>query len=444
MFIVAFNFLANVGNRAEGQINWKSTKEVSKLLDSISGALYTDTIQLSLEQAVEQAIRQNRSLQNASIEVRRAQAQRWQTIARMLPQAQFDATYTNEFNYTIESFNAKVPNNVTHTLSASLTLNGQMVISALLQNTALEMQKINQEVSEKTIRENVNNLYMTMLNIENMLKLQKKLLANVQKLYKQTVKMVEVGTLEKAQADLVKINVNRLKTLIKTNERQLNLTENSLKILLVEDEETKVELTDKLDDFFAPEKLLGLILDSFVMQRNTTYRLGEQNLKLAKQNWHMAGWAFGPTASLSYRHTWYKTLGGTGFNMQPDNILAVTVSFPLLSSGERIAGVIDKKLAYEEQENSLSDIKDNLNVQYKQLRYNLVNSYETYKIEKGNIDAVNSVLKDVTNKQKWGVASTRELITAMDDLIEVQQSYLSAMLTLIQNRTALEIFLNNK
>ena len=45
-------------------------------------------LELSLKDAQEYAIKQNRSLKNASLAVQEAYAQRWQTIAAMLPQAQ--------------------------------------------------------------------------------------------------------------------------------------------------------------------------------------------------------------------------------------------------------------------------------------------------------------------------------------------------------------------
>ena len=50
------------------------------------------TLTLSLERAQQYAVEHNRTLMNASLSVKQAEAARWQTIATMLPQvsASFD------------------------------------------------------------------------------------------------------------------------------------------------------------------------------------------------------------------------------------------------------------------------------------------------------------------------------------------------------------------
>ena len=53
------------------------------------------SLSLSLEQAQEYALKQNRSLKNASLAVQEAYAQRWQTIAAMLPQVDGSYSYSN-------------------------------------------------------------------------------------------------------------------------------------------------------------------------------------------------------------------------------------------------------------------------------------------------------------------------------------------------------------
>ena len=58
-------------------------------------------LELSLTQAQDYAVEQNRSLRNASLAVQQSKMQRWQTIASMLPQVQGTLGYTNMFNYEI-------------------------------------------------------------------------------------------------------------------------------------------------------------------------------------------------------------------------------------------------------------------------------------------------------------------------------------------------------
>lgn len=129
--------------------------------------------------------------------------------------------------------------------------------------------------------------------------------------------------------------------------------------------------------------------------------------------------------------------------MTPPNTVQLSVRMPLWSSGKRAAGVVEKKIAYEEAKNTLSEMTDNLAIQYRQLCYNLTNAYETYINEKDNIEVSQRVFNSATEKYKWGAASNMELTNASNDLINAQSSYVQAMLSLVNAQVELEKFLNN-
>ena len=115
---------------------------------------------------------------------------------------------------------------------------------------------------------------------------------------------------------------------------------------------------------------------------------------------------------------------------------------PLWSSGKRAAAVVEKKIALEEAKNTLSETSGNLEIQYRQLCFDLTNAYETYLNEKDNIEVTQRVFNSSTEKFKWGAASNIELTNASNDLINAQSTYVQAMLTLINAQSELEEFLN--
>ena len=127
----------------------------------------------------------------------------------------------------------------------------------------------------------------------------------------------------------------------------------------------------------------------------------------------------------------------------PTKAIAFTVKMPLWSSGKRAAGVVEKKIAYEEAKNTLSEMTDNLAIQYRQLCFNLTNAYETYLNEKDNIDVSQRVFASATNKYKYGASSNMELTNASNDLINAQSTYVQAVLSLVNAQVELEKFLNN-
>ena len=128
--------------------------------------------------------------------------------------------------------------------------------------------------------------------------------------------------------------------------------------------------------------------------------------------------------------------------MTPPNVVQLTVKMPLWSSGKRAAGVVEKKIALEEAKNTLSETSGNLEIQYRQLCFDLTNAYETYLNEKDNIEVTQRVFNSSTEKFKWGAASNIELTNASNDLINAQSTYVQAMLELINAQAELEEFLN--
>ena len=189
--------------------------------------------------------------------------------------------------------------------------------------------------------------------------------------------------------------------------------------------------------------MLNLLGENFNINNNLNYRLLEKSTELAKKNVHMAGWAYGPTVSLAYNYTNQHYYGEGGMRMTPPNVIQVNVRMPLWSSGKRAAGVVEKKIAYEEAKNTLAETTENLGIQFQQLRFNLQNAYETYMNEKENMEVTQRVFAHTTNKYHWGTASNLELTNASNDLISAQSSYVQAVLALVNAQVELDKFLNN-
>jgi outer membrane protein TolC len=259
-----------------------------------------------------------------------------------------------------------------------------------------------------------------------------------------TQEAVNAGAAEQTTADLIQVRVNALKNTINSQNRNIELAISSLKVLLDVPVSTQLILTEDINLLLSPETVLALLSENFDIHQNLNYRLLEKNAELAKRNVHMAGWAYGPTLSLAYNHSKQKYYGDGGMRMTPPDLIQVGVSMPLWSSGKRAAGVVEKKIAYEEAKNTLSETGDQLGIQYAQLRYNLTNAFETYSNEKDNIAVAGRVFASATEKFRWGASSNLELTNASNDLISAQSTYIQAMLSLVQAQVELQKFLNNK
>ena len=434
--ISLFAFLAN-GMQAEDHVMAATKKAEVREVPA--------TLNLSLAQAQDYAVETNRSLRNASLAVQKAYAQRWQTIASMLPSADLSWGYTSMMGYKMNfgGMPIEMPDNGTLGVTAAVGINGQAIVGALLNNVAIDMQKLNLQQSEDNLRANVKTSYASVLVLQNVVTLLESSLANIERMAEMTQRSVEVGAAEQTTADLIQVRVNTLKNNINANLRSTQLALNALKVLLDVPAETELVLTSTLEDFLSAEAVLALLGNDFILENNLNYQLLEKNVELAKKNVHMAGWAYGPTVALAYQYSKKDYFGEKeGFNMTPPNAVSLNISMPLWSSGKRAAGVVEKKIALEEARNTFAETANNLGIQNEQLRYNLQNGYETYMNEKDNMEVTQRVFESTTNKFNQGAASNLDLVNASNDLITAQSSYVQAVLTLVNAQVELEKFLN--
>ena len=403
------------------------------------------TLNLSLQEAQDYAVAENRSLRNADLAVQKAYASRWQTIASMLPQLDMSWAYQSMMGYemVLGGMPISMPDNGTLGITASVGINGQAIVGALLNNIAIDMQRLNLQQSEDNLRANVKSSYASVLVLEDVVKLLDSSLKNIEDLAAMTQRSVEVGTAEQTTADQILVRVNTLKNNINANKRSTQLAINALKVLLNVPVETELTLTTQLSDMLSAEAIVALLGKDFVLENNLSYQTLAKNVELAKTNVHMAGWAYGPTIGVGYQYSQKDYFGKKeGFNMTPPNALSIQVSMPLWSSGKRAAGVVEKKIALEEARNTFEETSDNLGIQNEQLRYNLQNAYETYTNEQENMGVTQRVFDNTSRKFQQGVASNLDLVNASNDLITAQSTYVQAVLTLVNAEVELEKFLN--
>ena len=410
-----------------------------------SRAKSQETLSLSLAEAQQYALEQNRSLKNASLAVQEAYAARWQTIAAMLPQVDVSYAYSNMFNYKLDFNGMAMPmaNTGTFNVTAGVGLNGQAIVGALLNNIAIDMKKIALEQSESQLCGSVMASYVSVLALQSIAGLLDSSLVNIQELETITQHAVDAGAAEQTSADQIRVRVNTLKNSINMQRYSIELAISSLKVLLDVPVETELTLTEDLDAVLSPDRVLTLLAENFSIDNNLNYQLLEKQVDLAKKNVHMAGWAYGPTVSLAYQYSDVTKFGDGFGGMAMPHVLNLSVKMPLWSSGKRAAGVVEKKIALEEAKNTLEETTANLEIQYHQLCFNLTNAYETYLNEKENIEVSQRVFASATNKYKYGASSNMELTNASNDLINAQSNYVQAVLSLVNAQVELEKFLNN-
>lgn len=402
-------------------------------------------LELSLEQAQQYALDNNRTLANAALDVQKSQATRWKTIASMLPQISAQGDYSNFLGYTMDFGTMSIPMNPNGTLSvtAAVALSGAQVVAIQITKIAEHMADLSQKQSEQQVRDQVKTLYYSALVMEETVKLLEENLGNMEQLYNYTEASVKAGIAEQTDADQLLVQLATMQTTISSSRRSLEMVYNSMLLQLGLDVNTEIVLTDTIDGLLNLQTASELLTQDFNLENNYNWQLLNENVNLARKQVHSARWAYAPTLSAYYQYS-AKTYFGKdeGMNMTPPNMVGASVSIPLFSSFSRLKAVKEAKFDYEKQLNTLADTEDALRVQHRQLCYNLKTAFETFNTQKQNIDVTQRVFNNISNKYEVGAASSLDLTNAGTNLISAQSSYVQALMELVNAQIALEELLN--
>ena len=174
------------------------------------------TISFTLDEAQQYAIEHNRTLANASLDIQKAQANKWKAIAGMLPQVTAATSYSNMMGYKMDlgQMQISMPPYATFNLTTNIALSGAQIISIGVANISRKMADLTLQKSEKEIANQVETIYFSALVTEETLQLLKQNLESMQKLYKMTQKSVDVGVAEQTDADQLLVQVATMENTI--------------------------------------------------------------------------------------------------------------------------------------------------------------------------------------------------------------------------------------
>ena len=425
-----------------GAVPFKAAAQASSVPDADTSVMY-----FTLDEAMTYALEHNWDLQNSSLAVRQAEADRWGAIATMLPQVNGTLDYSNYMGYEMEfgetGLAIAMPPYGSIGVNASMSVSGAQIISTLIGKLSIEMADVSHRQSQQEVAEQVRLLYFSALVSTQTVELLRRNLGTVRKLHELSQKSVDAGVAEQVDADQILVQVATLESSINEAERGLEMIYNSMRLQMNVGFDKEIVLTQTLDDLMDVEHSLDLLYDDFIMENNFSYQLALQSAELYRKQKNLAGWAYGPTLSAFYQYTGRKYFSDEmTMNMTPPNMIGLTLSIPIFSSGRNYTSFQKAKLDYQKQLNTLENTKMALNIQHRQLKYNLSSAYERYQTQVKNVEVSQAVFDNIGKKYEFGHASSLDVTNAATTLITAQSTYVQAALDYVTAQIELEKLLN--
>jgi outer membrane protein TolC len=406
-----------------------------------------EKLSLSLSQAQEFALSHNRKIKNATLDIQKAEANRWSTFLTMMPQVNGAFDYANMMGYKLNmmGFNIAMPPYATISVTTSISISAAQIIGVQMQKIAADMSDIVRKQTEQQVLNQVRTLYFSALVMEETSNLLDSNLANMRQLLAHTENSVKVGILNQTDADKLSVQIVTIENSINSVKRSLEMVYNALRLQLGIGVDDEILLTQTIDELVDIEKAKSLLSNQFSVENNYNYQLLLGSTDISKAQLNQKKWAYAPsvTAFHSYTKKEYFSDEPT-MNMTPPNIIGVSLKVPIFSSASRYASVKAAQIDYEKQLNTLADAEEGLIIQHKQLCYNLSSALETYQTQKKNIEVNKRIFDDVSLKFENGMASSLEVTNAGTSLINAQSSYVQTLMNLISAQIALEELLQNE
>jgi outer membrane protein TolC len=331
------------------------------------------------------------------------------------------------------------------TIQASLLLfNGPLYIGIETSKLAKLLTEQSLVRSELDTRESVASAYYLILVAEKTLEILDGNIANLTETLRSTRSMFAVGMAEATDVDQMVSNVTSIENQRISMQRTIELNYNLLRFQLGLAPDTRVILTETLDEITARINVDATLAQQFDYRQNIDFKLVEGQEKISALALKSQKASTLPTLSSFYQ---YGTNGmGDELNeLQwfPNSMVGLSVSLPIFASGLRYQGIRKAQVNLDKARNQKAMVSDQLLLTEKQLRFNLMNANLQYISMKDNVDVAKRVYASMENKYRQGVASSLDLTQANSLYLQAENNYVQALMSLFQSKIALEKLFNN-
>ncbi|MCF2873808.1 MULTISPECIES: TolC family protein [unclassified Tenacibaculum] len=411
---------------------------------------------LSMREAIQFAIKNSYNNKVALNDIEAAKKRKWETTAIGFPQISGVINYQNnlkqqfpgvDFNGdgTVD-FGAK--HNVTGTVTLDqLLFDGSYLVGLQSARTYLKISEQAKEKTELSTREAVINAYGNVLVAEERIEILKGNKKTVDRQLKGAVEGFKQGLTEEETVEQFKITQGNIISQQRNADRNREIAYQMLNLSLGNPINTKLKLTDSLDDLVVNNTDLNLLAQSFNLKNHIDFRIAENDREAKRLLMKLEKNKALPTVRAYVNYSRLANADSFNFfNSSQDwistSVFGVGINIPIFSSLGRSAKTAQAKIALESADIRLAETKQRLNLQAEQAQSNYELSIENYETAKKNLALATRIERKQKIKFDEGVTTSIDLLAARNQLYSQQNNYLQSILNIISNKAKLDNALN--
>ena len=418
---------------------------------------------LTLNEAIEFGLSNNRSIINADREILKAKKERWKTIAIGLPQVSSQINYQNFLEMPIslvpsEFFGGKAGTFEELTFGTEQIMVGSVKMEQLLFDgsylVGLEASRVYLKISEnlfektnlevkKLIVNTYTNVLIAKLNISFLEKNKIALEANLGEI----TELFKTGFEEQEAVEQTQLSLSQINNQLKYAKNLMKITQEMVKFIIGYPAEKKLILESELEDIFNEDIFFDSIPSINQIDNNIDIRIADNNVKSEELQFKYEKSKSLPKLSGFLNQTYTGNSNDFTFTDSQQkwygsSIVGLNLTIPLFSSFGRSAISQKAKISLDQAITQLTETQERIKIEVNAAYNDYQLSIDNYFTEKENLRLAESIEKKNQNKFFEGVVQSFELRMAQMQLYSAQNNYVTAIQSVINKKTILETLLN--
>lgn len=418
---------------------------------------------LSLQEAIDYALENNRTALNAQRDITAAEKQKWETIATGLPQINASVDYQNFLKQQVQVIPAEffggqqgefaeVVFGTKQSMTAFATLNqkifdGSYIVGLQSAKVFLEISKNAKVKTDLEVRKSVIEAYGNVLLAEESVAILERNIEVLEQNLFETTKIFENGLEEEESVEQLKVTLSGVKSSLSNTNRLKVLAYQMLNITLGLDVYDSLTLTDDLERLTQQNITLDILETEASPESTIDYLIAENDteskallLKLEKSKALPTLNAFINGGYSAYSNDFSFTKKNQDWF--GSSLVGVSLNIPIFSSGMRSASTQRAQINLEKAKTELTETEQRIKLQIASAKSDYQFAIEDYENKKENLALAERIEQKNQTKFFEGIGSSFELRQAQTQLYATQQEFLQAMLDVINSKAELETVLN--
>lgn len=401
-------------------------KKIFVLFFSIAAFAFADEniIELSLEDAVKSALKNNVSIKQSEISLdakKRESDYSWNSIS---PSISGTGRYSKNIPGTSDD-----KASLSAGISLSATLSPSVYTSAKNAGLSYSQQQLSYQNDLRSVELNVRKNYYSLLYKIEEISLKEKSLETSKNQYESNLAKYKRGTLSRLDVLSAQVSYQNDQLELKSLNAEMENSIASFKQLVGLPQDAKISLSGSFENILNLKNISieGMELNSFSIESLQKQIDSAKNSLLASRFT-----AYGPSLSASYSYN-YSSMDG-GSNWDDNGTLSLQASIPLdgfLPWSNSSLNVQSKKDSVKSLELELEDAKTSLEVNISTLMNKINQCLENIALRKSSIELAQTTYEMTLESYSHGTKDLLSLQTASDNLLSAKVNLISEAYNLI-------------